>query len=76
MNKPFTQDSVERAMFVDFWNICQKHWIAEDTNEYWQKFVYDMNEFDNKYTKACPFAPILLTALVEYLEEQVRKDKS
>ena len=76
MNKPFTQDSVERAMFVDFWNMCQKHWIAEDEDEFWEKVVIDINEFDKKYTKACPFASILATSFVEYLEDQVRKDRS
>lgn len=75
MNKPFKQDSVERAMFIDYWTICQKHWLAEDNDDYWEKVVVDINEFDKKYTKQCPFASRLVTTLVEYLEDQVRKEK-
>ena len=54
-------------MFMDFWNLCQKHWIAEDTEAYWDSVVKDVNAFGKKYNDSY-FAKKIAYLLVEYLE--------
>ena len=30
----FSKGSEEWQMFIDYWNLCQKHWQVESTDEY------------------------------------------
>ena len=45
----FGKGSEEWQMFVDYWNLCQKHWQVESTDEYWENLIDDCNEFCKKY---------------------------
>lgn len=45
----FGKGSEEWQMFVDYWNLCQKHWQVENTDEYWENLIDDCNEFCEKY---------------------------
>ena len=40
----FNKGSEEWMMFTDFWNLCQKYWIVENTDEYWDSLVDCTNE--------------------------------
>lgn len=45
----FRKGSEEWQMFIDYWNLCQKHWQVENTDEYWENLIDDCNEFCEKY---------------------------
>ena len=45
----FSKGSEEWQMFIDYWNLCQKHWQVESTDEYWENLIDDCNEFCEKY---------------------------
>lgn len=45
----FEKDTEERSMFTDLWELCQKYWIAEKTDEYWDSFLKDIEEFETKH---------------------------
>ena len=48
-SKKFNKGSEEWMMFNDFWNLCQKYWIAEDTDEYWESVISSTNGCCKKY---------------------------
>lgn len=45
----FQKGSEEFMMFQDFWNLCQKFWIPEDDDSYWEALVNEINIFLQKY---------------------------
>ena len=45
----FQKGSEEWQMFIDYWNLCQKHWKVESTDEYWENLIDDANSFCEKY---------------------------
>lgn len=67
----FTQNSKERQMFLDYWNLCQKHWEPEDTDEYWKAVIADVYDFVEKHGTV-EMASHLGVALVNTLEEKLR----
>lgn len=48
-SKKLQSGTEEWMMFVDFWQMCQEFWIAEDTDEYWEALIKKSNEFAEKY---------------------------
>lgn len=48
-SKKLQNGTEEWMMFVDFWQMCQEHWIAEDTDEYWDSLIKKSNGFAEKY---------------------------
>lgn len=48
-SEKFEKGSEEWMMFLDFWNLCQKYWIVENTDEYWDSIVNSTREFYEKY---------------------------
>jgi hypothetical protein len=44
----FEKDSEEWKMFMDFWQLCQRHWMPDATEEYWQALTDDTKEFYRK----------------------------
>ena len=47
-SKKFAKGSDEWMMFMDFWNLCQKFWISEDTDEYYEQLIKENNFFGLK----------------------------
>ena len=45
----FEKDSEEWKMFMDFWQLCQRHWIPDSSEKYWQAFTDETNEFYKKH---------------------------
>lgn len=45
----FEKGSEEHQMFTDYWILCQKYWIPEPTEEYWERFQQEVKEFLGKY---------------------------
>lgn len=36
-------------MFQEYWNLCQKFWIPENNDEYWDTVIKETNKFMKKY---------------------------
>lgn len=53
----------EWQLFNDYWVFCQKHWNAENTDDYWEQLIAQADEFAKKYNT--PFATKLALAFVE-----------
>ena len=49
MEQKFSRQSEEWAMFTDFWALCQKIWIPEKTDEYWEQAKTLADEFIRKH---------------------------
>lgn len=62
----------EYMLFMDFWNICKKYWILNDTDEWWESVINDVNTFADKYSGGNnrTFARQVGIALIEHLECQ------
>ena len=64
----FPKGSDEWQMFVDFWRVVQKYWIAEDNDEYWKALIKEVGDFNK--THKTRFASKLMTAF--YLEQEAK----
>lgn len=71
-SKKFNKGSEEWMMFMDFWNLCQKYWIVEDTDEYWEGVIRSANDFQKKYNHIL-LSRRLALAFVDALEDVFRK---
>ena len=60
-SKKFSKGSEEWLMFTDYWTLCQKLWIVEDDDNYWNDLIDSVNEFYEKY-KSIPLAKELALA--------------
>lgn len=63
----FNKGSEEWLMFMDFWNLCQKYWITEESDDYWNNFCNDTDKFCEKY-KGILLARRLALAIIEVKE--------
>ena len=47
----FAKDSKERAMFADYYVLCDKYFYADGTegDDFWDKFYYDLGKFCNAH---------------------------
>ena len=69
----FSKGSEEWMMFTDFWQLCQKHWEVELTDEYWEQLIRkDATDFEIKY-KSIPLARNMIKAFLDTQEEEYRK---
>ena len=66
----FEKGSKEWEMFMDFWKLCQKHWVPEETEEYWSTLADDIDTFYKKHKN--PFARKLYWAFHKELEERMK----
>lgn len=69
MQTKFQKGSKEWNMFTDYWSMCQKFWITEDNNEYWDSLVEDSGSFYRKY-KDVPLASKLVLSFVQTIEDE------
>ena len=65
----FEKGSKEWCMFRDYWSICQKFWIPEDNDEYWESIVRETDEFYKKY-KDIILAKGIILEFVNCLEKK------
>jgi len=75
MRKNFERDGREMAMFRDFYELIQKHWITEDSDEYWNAFINDNNDFIRAYPDI-PLARRLSKAFTDAQEEVFKNGRS
>ena len=65
--KKFIKGSEEWIIFMDFWEISQKYWNVEGTDEYWRTFISDVDKMCEKHNNNF-FVKKILFALMDYLE--------
>lgn len=70
----FGKGTEEWLMFVDYWNYCQKYWVVEDCDEYWQDLIDDSNALCKKY-QDIPLARKIVFAFCE-TQELKHKEKN
>ena len=66
----FSKGSEEWMMFVDFWSLCQKHWVPENDELYWDTVNDDAREFCKKF-ESIELATPLMIAFVNCLDKQI-----
>ena len=75
----FEKNSPEWKMFNEYWKICQKYWLPEDSDAYWQSLTDETVAFGEKYDKVSKgFSIKISLALLDELQEKHRdvKDRS
>ena len=63
----FPKGSEEWQMFMDYWALCQKYWIPEKSDEWWEVVLHDLDVFAKKYGSTV-FVRGLCMALVNDLQ--------
>lgn len=72
MLRKFEKGTKEYQMFLDFWNLCQKHWEPERSDEYWNLLIADVDDFVKRH-KTCLMASYLGLALINTQEERTKE---
>lgn len=63
----FPKGSEEWQMFMDYWALCQRYWIPEKSDEWWEVALHDLDVFAKKYGSTV-FVRGLCMALVNDLQ--------
>ena len=74
----FQKGSEEWMMFMEFWGLCQKYWIPEQNDEWWDEALREMDLFAKKYgSTVCvrKFCMALIARLEDEHQEQMAKGK-
>lgn len=74
-SKTLTKDTPEFKMFGEYYNLVQKFYIVERTDEYWDALVKEGNEFFDKWSKTVPISRELVNALLNYQERMQRLER-
>ena len=72
-SKAFSKDTQEREMFVEFWEMCQKYWIPENTDNYWQTIIKATDDFVEKYKDVHPIVSEMACAFVCGMEKKYKE---
>ena len=72
--KNFPKGSEEWMMFMEFWKMCQKYWIPEASDEWWESTLNDIDSFQKRYGSTV-FARGLGMALVNHLQNERMNQK-
>ena len=70
----FTKGSEEWQMFMDYWALCQKYWEPEETDEWWEEALHEIDVFAKKHELSV-FVRGLCMALVNELELKAKSRK-
>lgn len=74
----FQKGTEEWLMFMDYWNLCQRHWIVEKADDYWEQLIRETNVFIAKYENielAKNMALAFMNTQEQKLKEQNGKTK-
>ena len=69
----FSNDSDEYKMFGEFYQLCQKYYICEENDNYWQDLINETNALYEKWKGKVELTRELCGAIVKY-EERMWKD--
>ncbi len=67
----FQKGSPEWYMFQDYWRLCQKFWIPEDGDKYWDDLTGEASAFWMKH-KNMPLAKYMALAFIDSQDGQYR----
>lgn len=74
----FAKDSKERAMFGEFYRLCEKYWqpTEEDRADqgFWDRMVREFMEFVNKYSEYGDDTLVRLAAVIITRAEDITRD--
>lgn len=74
-SKTLGKDTPEFKMFGEYFNLVQKFYLHERTDEYWNALVESGNEFFNKWQKEVPLSRELVNAFLNYQERMQRMER-
>lgn len=77
-SKKFEKGSSEFQWFGTFWGLVQKYWIPEESDDYWDGLVKDINQLYEKYkadAKMERFCKKMAMAYEEFLEDEYRNGR-
>lgn len=74
MEQRFSKGTEEQMMFNDYLMLCQKMWIPEADDSYWNQLITSANEFCEKYKSK--LAQDLSVALINELERKHKEKNS
>lgn len=70
----FLRGTEEWSLFVGFWDLCQKYWIPEKEDSWWDEALKEINAFQKK-NGSTVFVRGLCMALINHLEIQHLEQK-
>lgn len=70
----FIKGSEEWQMFMDYWALCQKYWKPEDSDEWWEEVLHEIDVFAKKYGSTV-FVRGLCMAFADELEAKHKSAK-
>lgn len=70
-SKKFEKGSEEFLFFMEFWQMVQKYYIPEDSDEYWDDLLSQAAKLTKKYQGS--FYSLLTMAFIDYVE-RISKD--
>lgn len=70
----FLKGTEEWTMFMEFWNLCQKYWIPENEDSWWDESLSEIDAFQKKYGSTV-FVRGLSMALINHLEIKHLEEK-
>lgn len=68
----FQKGSEEWMMFMEYWALCQKYWIPEKDDAWWDEALAEIDAFAKKYGSTV-FVRGMCMALVNHLEDKHHK---
>lgn len=72
----FEKNSVEFELFGEFYKMCQRVWIPEGSDAYWERAIDEVRAFYKKYKDADDiFVREIGLALLETLEKKYKQRK-
>lgn len=71
-SKSLTKDTPEYQMFGEYYQVVQKYYTFETTDEYWDALVKECDEFYRKWKDSVPLSRELAKALINYQERMYR----
>ena len=74
MEKRFQKGSRESLMFRDFYELTQKFWVVERSDEYWNAFIDETIKFERAFADV-PLARQMVVAFVNTQERSYRDAK-
>lgn len=70
----FQKGSEEWMMFMEYWALCQKYWVPEKDDAWWDEALDEIDAFSKKYGNTV-FVRGWAMALVKHLEVEHLKQK-
>lgn len=70
----FEKTDKEWLLFTEFWKLCQKYWVPENDDSYWDDVIDDTTKFINKYND-CKLAEHIGIAFINYLDSIYKENK-